>query len=311
MEYRPLGKTGLNVSALSYGASSLGGVFHDVREAEGIRALRESLDLGVNYVDVSPYYGNTRAERVLGRGLKGVGRDRYYLSTKVGRYGPEQADFDFSAGRVARSVDESLGRLGLDHVDLILCHDIEFGRLDQIVEETLPALRRAQERGKARFVGITGLPLKVFRAVAERAELDAVLSYCHHSLNDDALLGLVPYLKGRGVGVINAAPISMGLLSSRPPPPWHPAPERVKAACRRAVAACAEAGTPIEKLAVQFSARNPDLATTLVSSASPEEMRRNIAWAGEPIDPELLGMVTECLAPAHNVTWPSGRPENN
>jgi L-galactose dehydrogenase len=309
MDYRILGKTGLKVSALSFGASSLGGVFRPADEAEGIRAVHVALDLGVNLIDVSPYYGLTKAETVLGKALKGISRDRYYLATKVGRYGDDL--FDFSAKRVNASVDESLARLNVDYVDIIQCHDIEFGDLDQVVNETLPALRKLQEGGKAHFVGVTGLPLKIFRYVLERAELDTILSYCHYSLNDTALDALMPDLKAKQVGMINASPLSMGLLSDRGAPDWHPASAEIKAACARAAAFCRERGTNLSKLAVQFSVAHPDLATTLVGTASPENMAKNVRWVEEPMDLDLLVQITRTLEPIHNQTWPSGRPENN
>jgi L-galactose dehydrogenase len=309
MEYRVLGKTGLKVSALSFGASSLGSVFRPVDEAEGIRAVRTALDLGINLIDVSPYYGLTKAETVLGKALKEIPRDRYYLATKVGRYGDDL--FDFSAKRVTASVDESLARLNVDYVDIIQCHDIEFGDLDQVVSETLPALRKLAEGGKARFVGVTGLPLKIFRYVLERAELDTILSYCHYSLNDTALDALAPALKAKQVGIINASPLSMGLLSDRGAPKWHPASQEVKAACARAAAFCRERGADISRLAIQFSVAHPDLATTLVGTASPANVAKNVRWVEEPMDQELLSQVMQMLAPIRNRTWPSGRPENN
>ena len=311
VQYRTLGKTGLSVSALSFGASSLGGVFRDVEPADAIRAVHVSLDLGINFIDVSPFYGLTRAETVLGQALKEVPRGRYLLATKVGRYGQEAKDFDFSADRVTRSVDESLQRLGVDFIDVIQAHDVEFGDLDVVVNETLPALRKLQRAGKVGFVGITGLPLKVFRAVADRAEVDTILSYCHYELNDTALADLVPYLRQKNVGVISASPLGMGLLSNRGTPDWHPAPKAVKDACAKAAAHCREKGASIEKLAVQFAVRNPDIATTLVGSANPDNMRRNVQWVNEPIDEPLLAQVLEILQPVHNVTWPSGRAENN
>jgi L-galactose dehydrogenase len=311
VEYRTLAKTGLTVSALSFGASSLGGVFRDVDRDEAIRAVHVSLDLGINFIDVSPYYALTKAETVLADALQGVPRDRYLLATKVGRYGHTIDDFDFSAQRVTASVDESLRRIGVDHVDLIQCHDIEFGDLDQVASETIPALRKLQQSGKVRFVGITGLPLKVFRYVAERAEIDTVLSYCHCELNDTALLDLVPWLKQRNIGVISASPLGMGLLSTRGTPPWHPAPAVVKQTCAKAAEHCRAKGASIEKLAVQFAVAQPHVATTLVSSANPENMRRNVQWIDEPIDRALLDEVLAILKPIHNVTWPSGRLENN
>ncbi|HEX8323021.1 MAG TPA: aldo/keto reductase [Tepidisphaeraceae bacterium] len=311
MEYRPLGNTGLNLSSLSFGASSLGGVFHAINEDEAVRAVHVSIDAGINFIDVSPYYGLTKAETVLGRALKTVPRDKYILATKVGRYGAEQKDFDFSAARVKRSVDESLTRLGVDYVDLIQVHDMEFGSLDQVANETVPALRDVVKAGKARFVGITGLPMKAFRYVVERARIDTILSYCHYELNDTALLDLVPYLESQGVGVISASPLGMGLLSHRGTPDWHPAPSELKAAAGKAAALCRQRGSSIEKLAVQFAVRQPKITTTLVGSASPQNMLDNIAAISEPIDEALLDDVRAILKPVHNLTWPSGRPENN
>src|SRR3954465_1310221 len=166
MQYRPLGRTGLNVSILSFGASPLGGVFGAVDEGQGIRAGGTAPDLGINFFDVSPYYGATRAETALGRALKGVPRDRYFLATKVGQYG--EGEFDFSAARVARSLDESCARLGVDYIDLLQCHDIEFADLHQIANETLPALAKLRDAGRIGHIGITGLPLKIFRAVLDQ-----------------------------------------------------------------------------------------------------------------------------------------------
>jgi L-galactose dehydrogenase len=314
MEYRPLGKTGMRVSALSFGASSLGGVFHDVDERTGILAVRTALDLGINLIDVSPFYGLTKAETVLGRALATVPRERYFLATKCGRYGTMPDDFDFSAARVTRSVDESLSRLGVDYLDIIQVHDMEFGDIRQIADETIPALIKVKEQGKARFVGITGLPLVMFVRVAEQfpaGTIDTILSYCHYELNDTSLLEILPAMEERGIGVINASPLGMGLLSSRGTPIWHPAPDKVKECCRQAAEHCRARGSNIVKLAVQYSLGEPRVATTLVGTASPENIASNVAWASEPIDRQLLDQVLEILKPIQNVTWQQGRLENN
>lgn len=308
MIYRTLGKTGLNVSALSYGASPLGSVFRDIDEAEGIRTVHTAIDLGINFIDVSPYYGITRAESVLGKALATLPRESYLLATKVGRYGKD--DFDFSAARVKRSVDESLQRLGVEVIDLIQVHDIEFGNLNQVVEETLPALREVRESGKVRFIGITGYPLKSFRYVIDRAEVDTILSYCRYSLNDTALAELIPYLQSKEIGIISASPLSMGLLTHRGAPDWHPAPAELKAACTRAAEHCRAKGADLSRLALQFAVANPAIATTLVGTASPENLKKNAAWIEEPLDQELLAEVQQILAPVRNTTWPTGRPEN-
>lgn len=308
---RTLGSTGLEVSILSYGASPLGSVFRDVNEGEGIHCVHRALELGINFIDCSPYYGLTKAETVLGQALQGIPRDSYILATKVGRYGSDAPDFDFSAARVTASVDESLARLGVDHVDLIQCHDIEFGDLNQIVDETLPALRKVVESGKARFVGITGLPMAVFENVTSRAQVDTILSYCRYSLNDTALQSIIPTLQERGVGVISASPLSMGLLTKRGAPSWHPAPQEVKDKCAEAARYCEENGAEIEKLALQFALRNEDIATTLVGTASPANIEKNVRWSEEPLDEQLLSEVLAILEPIQGETWISGRPENN
>lgn len=308
MQYRTLGETGLSVSALGFGASPLGGSFGPIDEAEGIRAVHAAVDLGVNIVDVSPYYGQTRAEDVLGRALKTVARDRFVLATKVGRYGP--ADFDFSAERIARSCEESLRRLNVETLDLFQCHDIEFVDLSQVVEEAIPAMRRLQEQGKARFIGVTGYPLKIYRQVLSRTDLDVILSYCHYTLVDTSLLDLVPLLESRGIGVLNAAPYSMGLLTERTLPEWHPAPPELRDACRRATEAARSRGRDIAEIALQFSLAEERIASTFVGMATTEDVRRNVAWSAGTPDAETLAAVQAELESMRGTTWPSGRPEN-
>lgn len=311
MHYRTLGATGVQVSALAYGGSSLGSAFRAIDEAEGIRSVHVALDHGINLIDTAPYYGATTAETVLGKALKTVARDRYILATKVARYGPEQKDFDFSAARVIRSVDESLTRLGVDHIDFIQVHDMEFGDLDQIVNETIPALRAVQAAGKARFVGISCLPVRLFKHVLDRVVVDQIQSYCHYCLNDTALADLLPYLQSKKIGIFNSAPLAMRLLSTEGPPAWHPAPAALRAACAEAAALCHTRGTDLGKLALQFAMANPGIHTHIVGTASPARVLQNLADASAPLDRELLADVLHILAPVHNLTWSSGRPENN
>lgn len=311
MEYRILGKTGLSVSKLAFGGSSLGSVFRSVADEDGIRTVHTALDHGINLIDTAPYYGATKAETVLGKALKGVSRDRYLLATKVARFGPEITDFDFSASRVASSIEESLQRIGVDHFDFIQVHDMEFGNIDQIVQETIPALREAQRQGKARFIGITCLPVPLFAEVMDQIDVDQVQSYCHYCLNDSALADLLPYLTEKKVGIFNSAPLAMRLLTQEGPPSWHPAPAEVQARCAEAAAFCAAQGADLAKLALQFSVAHPDIHTTIVGTANPDRILENIRQIEDPLDPDLLTEVLKILNPIHNVTWPSGRSENN
>jgi aryl-alcohol dehydrogenase-like predicted oxidoreductase len=309
VEHRPLGKTGLSLPVLSFGASSLGQEFRSVDLNEALRAVRVALDLGMNFIDTSPYYGRGMSEVLLGVALRGVPRDQYLLGTKLGRY--DAAHFDFSAKRVVESVDVSLHRMGVDYLDICLCHDIEYVELARIVEETLPALRKVQQQGKVRFVGVSGYPMKIFTYVLDRAPLDVMLSYNQYTLQNRKLAAIVPYLKSKGVGIINAAPFGARLLTNAPLPAWHKASEAVKAACRQAAAQCAARGVDIAQLAVQFSIRNPDLTTCVVGSANPDNVRNWAAWADQPIDLQLLAEVEATLAPVMDQGHIEGRPENN
>ncbi|XP_041365982.1 L-galactose dehydrogenase-like isoform X2 [Gigantopelta aegis] len=280
MRYNTLGDTGLQVSVLSFGASSLGNVYRLTDEGESIQVVHEALKRGINYIDTAPWYGHGKSETVLGKALKDIPRDSYYIATKVCRYQPEvEKQFDFSAQRTIQSVDESLQRLGLPYVDFIQVHDMEFApSLDIVINETLPALQKVKESGKARFIGITGYPLENFRTVIDRSsvKIDTVLTYCHGSMNDNSLSDFIPYFKSKGVGIVNASPISMGLLSDRGPPAWHPAHQHIKDVCAAAATFCSANGVDISRLAMDFTLSQPDYDTTLVSTASLKNLYKNI-----------------------------------
>lgn len=307
MEYREIGKTGMVVSALSFGASSLGGVFHAIKEKEAIEAVFAAVEGGINFIDVSPYYGHYKAETVLGKALKDIPRDKYYLSTKVGRYGKDGVNtWDYSAKRAVESVYESMERLNIEHIDLINVHDIEFADLHQVAEETLPALVELREKGVVGHVGITDLQPENLQWVVEHVStgtVESILCFCHYSLNDDLITEYFDWFEERGIGIINASPLSMGLLSSRGVPDWHPADRRLVEACARAAAHCAAKGYPIEALAIQYAVSNPRIATTLFSSANPDNVRRNIAVAQQAPDPELIEEVHEIIGDQMRVRW--------
>lgn len=307
MVYNELGKTGMRVSNLGFGASSLGGVFHDIRESEGIKAVHVAVESGINFIDVSPYYGHYKAETVLGKALKEIPRDKYYLSTKVGRYGKDGVNtWDYSAERVTDSVYESMERLNIDYIDLINVHDVEFADLNQVVNKTLPALVKLREKGIVGHVGITDLQPENLKWVIEHVPagtVESVLNFCHYSLNDEMLLDYLDFFEANNVGVINASPFSMGLLSQRGAPDWHPAPEPLKEACKRAADYCNTQGCPIEKLAVQYSTSNPRIATTLFSSANPANVLKNIEYVNEPVNEELVKAVQEIIGDQMRVRW--------
>ncbi|MBL9208611.1 MAG: aldo/keto reductase [Opitutaceae bacterium] len=307
---RKLGQTDLQLPVLSFGASSLGAEFRSVTLDEAISSVKVALDCGLSFIDTSPFYGRGMSEVLLGVALKGVPRESYTLCTKLGRY--DLAHFDFSARRVAESVDVSLHRLGCGHLDIVLCHDIEFVPLQQIVDETLPALRKAQQAGKVRYIGFSGYPMKVFRWILDQTSVDCVLSYNQNTLQNTRFADeLVPYLKAKGVGAMNAGPFSARLLTNAPLPAWLKEPEAVKDAARRAAALCASRGVDIAKLALQFSISHPDISTTVSGSANPANIRKWAEWIREPIDGALLADVQAIFAPVRNLGHVEGLPENN
>lgn len=312
MRYTELGRTGMKISHLSFGASSLGSVFHETNEKDSFEAVEAAIEGGINFIDVSPYYGHYKAETVLGKALRNIPREKYFLSTKVGRYGKDGVNtWDYSAQRVTDSVYESMERLGIDFIDLINVHDIEFqaalpGGLQKIVDETLPALVALRDKGVVGHVGITDLQLQNLKWVVEHCEagtVESILNFCHYTLNDDALVDYVGFFEQHGIGIINASPLSMGLLSQRGVPSWHPAPQPLVQACQKAASHCQEKGYPIEKLAVQYSVSYPRIASTLFSSANPANVRRNIEWANEEPDWQLVDEVKQIIGDQQRVTW--------
>ena len=307
MEYNELGLTGMKLSRLSFGASSLGGVFRTIKEDEAIQSVYTAVDNGINFIDVSPYYGHLKAETVLGKALKNIPRDKYYLSTKVGRYGKDGVNtWNYSAARARASVFESMERLNIDYIDLINVHDIEFADLSQVAYETVPALVELKKKGYVGHVGITDLQPENLKWVIEHTEpgaIESVLCFCHYSLNDTLMLEYQDYFKEKGIGMINASPLSMGLLSSRGIPDWHPAPKPLVDACAKAAKYCEEKGYPIETLAIQFAITTPPNTPTLFSSASPVNVLNNITNAESPIDWEMVKEVQKIIGDQMGVRW--------
>jgi L-galactose dehydrogenase len=308
MEYRKLGQTDLNLSLVGFGSATLGGVFGNIEPADAIRAVHLAVDSGINFFDSSPYYGITLSETRLGEALAGR-RERVVLATKCGRY--DFDGFDFSAKRVTASIDESLRRLQTDYIDLFQVHDVEFGDVEQIIHETLPALRQLQKQGKARYIGITGYPPKLLRRMAEATPVDSILTYCHYNLINTDMDGvLTGFAREHGIGLINASGLCMGLLTEQGPPDWHPAPQQVRDAGKKAAEFCRAHGADISKLALRFCLDHPFVSSTLIGMSSTREVETSLGLLQSSTDKELLAQVEAILAPVFNYVWPSGRPEN-
>ncbi|MDQ4141885.1 MAG: aldo/keto reductase [Bacteroidota bacterium] len=309
MNYRKLGKTGLNVSVLGFGASPLGNVFDVADEKEGVKAVHYAIDQGINFFDVSPFYGLTLAEERLGRALEGKRQD-IFLATKCGRYGLE--DFDFSYNRILASIDESLKRLKTDYVDLLQLHDIEFGDKTQVLNEAIPAVQKIKESGKARFIGITGLPVRYLAEIARQVELDTVLSWAHYNLLEDEINDeLVPLSKEKGFGLMNAAPLMQRILSDAPLPDWHRSPQAVKDIQPKLLQLCGSYGVRLSDVAIKYAVDQPDIATTIVGMWETKHVEQNVKALDLQIPAELLEEILKIVAPVKNQMWFEGKPENN
>ena len=248
---------------------------------------------------------------MLGEALKGVDRSRFIVSTKVGRYGA--SEFDFSATRVRSSIKESLNRLGLDHVELVICHDIEFGDVNQIATETIPTLRELQREGLVKHIGVSGLPIELFRQVFEKTkDIDFILSYCHQTMFDTSLQAFWDEkLHGLDVGVINASPLSMGLLTKSGPPEWHPAPANVKTVCAEVATYCNQHGVDISELGINYSLQSKFPSSTLVGMVGPDMVRRNVAALTQEFPEEVVSWAHDKFKSIKDVTWSSGLPQYN
>jgi L-galactose dehydrogenase len=309
VRYNYLGKTGLRVSAMSLGTAPLGGLFGPVDEHGALATVHRALDAGINFFDSSPYYGGGLAEQRLGTALRGH-RDTVLIGTKAGRYG--RGEFDFSPRRIRESLHHSLELLQTGHVDIFQLHDIEFANLGGIFADSYAELVRLREEGKCRYIGMTGYPIETLRRAVTETDLDVVLSYAHYTLLNTRLADeLTPLCERRGVGLINAAAVGLGLLTPGGARIQIPAGEQIVRAARRAAEACAQRGADIAFLANQFSIQRSGAATTIVGTTSTRHLDSAIAAESTPIDEALLAAVLAETIHVRAVSWSSGLPENN
>jgi L-galactose dehydrogenase len=198
MKYNRLGKTNFNVSELSFGASALGGVFSAIDEEEGIRTVKEVLKAGINYLDVAPAYGSTKAESVLGKALQGFDRKSYLLSTKSGKYTLDgvygQDDFDYSEKRIRHELDLSLERLGTDYIDILHLHDFDYqygGHVDSAFNSGFKTLLKLKDEGVIRAISAGIYNLNIWKRVIAEAPVDVIMLHNHYNLIDTTALDVI------------------------------------------------------------------------------------------------------------------------
>ncbi|MFK7805499.1 MAG: aldo/keto reductase [Anaerolineae bacterium] len=306
MKTNTLGKTGLQVSEIGFGCAPLGNGYGEVSTAEGIRAVHHAIDSGINFFDTSTYYGETLSEFRLGEALKGK-RDQVVLATKGGRFGLElETGFDFSYDNIIEMCEASLKRLQTDWLDIYQLHDIEFGR-PEVVAEGVRALFDLKQQGKVRFIGVTGFPVELLCDMAEAHDFDVTLSYAHGNLMNEKMDEiLVPTVKAKQMGLINASITHLGILTHQGEQDWHPGPAEVKAAGRKAAELCATRGASLPELAIQFALQNEHVDVTLLGTRTTAELESSLGLTEKAIDQELLAEVQKIIEPVKNMSWESG-----
>ncbi|KAF5277695.1 hypothetical protein FQR65_LT03675 [Abscondita terminalis] len=280
MKYNVFGGTGLMISQLSIGTAGFSYLFGEYSADKCREALVKALKAGVNFIDTAPWYGHGVSEELLGQFLKGIPRQAYYLGTKVARY---EADpklmFDFSAEKTRKSIDTSLKRLGVDYVDIIQVHDIDFAKsLDIVINETLPVLEEAVKCGKAKYIGVTGYPVATLAKCVNtsKTKIDTVLNYSRLSLLDSGLLKYINSFQEKNLGIINAAGLCLGLLTNGGPQPWHPASESVQNICSEAREYCKSQQVELAKLAMHYCYQQSGPHTNLVGMNTVELVDSNL-----------------------------------
>ncbi|SFB87255.1 Predicted oxidoreductase [Algibacter lectus] len=316
MKYNTLGKTDLLVSKLGFGASGIGGMFGKTNETEAIKTIHQAFDRGINYFDTSPAYGRNdskfgplTSEITLGKGLTTIDRSKIVISTKAGKTASLPPEFNFKYQSIINSVEASLKRLQTDYIDMVFLHDIEYDKgkyFNLAMDEGLKALRKLKEDGKIRFYGVSGYPIELITSVIENHQVDAILAHNHHTLINNLLLKLIPKAKEKKISLINASPFASGLLTKKGPPDWYPVTETQLFTVKKAIDFCLKNGVPIEKIALQFSLENPEIATTLFSCTEEKTLNQNIDWIEEPIDVLLIKEVYSLLEPLRNMNFDFG-----
>lgn len=277
---RRLGRTGLEVTALGMGGAGIGR--HDVTDDEAVEAVHRAIDLGINYLDTSPLYGES--ERRVGLALAGGWREKTYLATKTGTH--PQWRGDYSAAGTRRSVENSLRLLGTDYLDVCLVHDPS--HMDPVVAKggALEELQRMREEGLVRFIGLGVRQHEFHRIAIETGIVDVILTYLDYTLvRQTAAESLLPFAAKHDIGVINGSPIAMGLLSGIEPDPDSRPPDGEKA--HRLWKWAEENNQNLLNLAIQFCLRQPLIHINLTGSKNAAEVEQNFAAATTLVPEEV------------------------
>jgi D-threo-aldose 1-dehydrogenase len=305
--------SGVDAGWLGFGAAGLGNLFRSMSDQAAAAAVDAAWDGGVRYFDTAPHYGLGLSERRLGATLKDRPRGEFLLSTKVGRVlepNPTAAGtdrdnegfdvpatlkrrWDPSESGVRRSIEDSLNRMGLEHIDIAYLHDPDTYDLEEGIRQALPALEKIRSEGLVKAIGVGSNSAEALTQCVQRADLDLVMLAGRYTLLEQAAAAdLLPACQAKGTGVVNVGVYNSGLLA-RPQVPeganynYAPAPPQILAKARSIAVVCNSFGVELPTAALQFSRLHPAVRAVVVGSSSAAQTSQNIDRAREHIPEEL------------------------
>lgn len=291
---RELGNRGVQVPIMGFGSAHFAGrPGADADESVAIAAIQSALAHGINLFDTAPLYGAGRSERMLGKALKGVARDRFVVSTKVGRILDEETDtltFDFSRDGILRSFESSLRRLQMDRVDFLLIHDPD-KFLEQAIDEAYPVLDDLRSQGVIRGVGAGMNWWQPLSRLSAAANFDLFLLAGRYTLLEQRSLDFLADCRQRGIGIYLGGVFNSGILATGAVPHarhnYRPASDEVMARTASIEAVCLRYNVPLSHAALQFAAAHPAVSSLVIGAVSSDEVESNVAGLNTPIPTEL------------------------
>ncbi|MCX7347808.1 MAG: aldo/keto reductase [Alphaproteobacteria bacterium] len=311
---RKFGRVDLTVTDMGFGAAPIGNFLRPIDEATSDAMVQHAWYAGMRYFDTAPYYGHGLSEMRLGHSLRWKPRDEYVISSKVGRVLkperrsridfkpwvdalPNVCHFDYSYDGTMRSYEDSLQRLGLEHIDILFIHDADVfthGADQQKIhfrtamEGCYPALRKLKESGAVKAIGVGVNNWEVMLDFMKAGDFDCLLMAGRYTLlEQDPLDELLPLCEKRGVAIVIGGGLNSGILATGAVPGakynYAPAPEHIMEKVRRIEAVCATHKVPLPAAALQFLLAHPAVASHVPGTRTVEQMQQNIDWISHPI----------------------------
>jgi D-threo-aldose 1-dehydrogenase len=309
----------LVLGRLGYGAAAVGNLYRAVDDESARKLLDAAWDAGIRYYDTAPHYGLGLSERRLGEMLQRRPREEFVVSTKVGRLlvpdpdGAARRDddifevpadhrrvWDFSEAGLRRSLEDSLGRLGLDHVDVLYLHDVERSGKDvaEVVDSGVAALARLREEGLVRAIGVGTADLVAVERAVRTDAIDLVMLPGRYTLLEAPGKDVVALCQERGVDIVNVAVFNSGLLATPEPSEashyeYREVPPDKLRRAQDLARTCRELGVDLPTAALQFSARHPAVVSVVVGADTPEQIRQNARRMRSPVPEELWQVLAD------------------